>query len=456
MTQFLAPIDSRTRALDADGLDVPATCTPRPTRATHALRRAGRWYDIDHQGQDRLDRFTLSFGDYEWASGSRSTGQTVYVVVAPTARASGRSPAARRPGIRADHGPLKKAGYKTVRRADDHSTPSARRLLQHVMPPPSGSTRTWSLPCPSGRPTRYVSVSRSAPRRSSPDRRLRAPGFSTALPAGLDPSAPVATVRRVLVARMHFDRIGSRQFRQGLGAWIATHPADRDLRRPDYRSAGAGGGRGGGLPRGARPHRLRGRDAVGAAGRSERSPPRSRSRPAAHRTGSWPRGIPLEAARHAVHHARAPVLHWTRAVAQLSPRSRAARDSPRTSASQRARLLTRSGTTYSTRRWHRPHDLDMDEVLPAHQWRIPGLPGRGDAVVAHHERRLAELLAAIRQRPGSTPWQLAGYLTWSRPWDQYSGQMRIFAVTETAAHAHLQRAARAPAASRVPGQGRRR
>ena len=69
--------------------------------------------------------------------------------------------------------------------------------------------------------------------------------------------------------------------------------------------------------------------------------------------------------------------------------------------------------------------------------RFQGLPGRVDAIVAHHERRLAELLAAIRHRPGSTPWQLAGHLTWSRPWDQYSGQMRIFAVTETAAHAHL-------------------
>ena len=55
----------------------------------------------------------------------------------------------------------------------------------------------------------------------------------------------------------------------------------------------------------------------------------------------------------------------------------------------------------------------------------------------HHERRLTELLTAIRHRPGSTPWQLAGDLTWSRPWDQYGGQMRIFAVTETAAHAHL-------------------
>src|SRR5207247_11315516 len=43
----------------------------------------------------------------------------------------------------------------------------------------------------------------------------------------------------------------------------------------------------------------------------------------------------------------------------------------------------------------------------------------------------------VRHRRGSTPWQLAGDLTWSRPWDQYGGQMRIFAVTETAAHAHL-------------------
>jgi len=85
----------------------------------------------------------------------------------------------------------------------------------------------------------------------------------------------------------------------------------------------------------------------------------------------------------------------------------------------------------------RTRDLDVDEVLPAHEWRFRGLPGRIDAITAHHERRLAELLDAIRRGPGSTPWQLAGELTWSRPWDQYNGQMRIFAVTETAAHTHL-------------------
>jgi glyoxylase-like metal-dependent hydrolase (beta-lactamase superfamily II) len=81
-------------------------------------------------------------------------------------------------------------------------------------------------------------------------------------------------------------------------------------------------------------------------------------------------------------------------------------------------------------------DLDVEEVLPAHEWRFKGLPERVDAIAAHHERRLAELLAVIRERPGCAPWELAGHLTWSRPWNQYDGQMRIFAVTETAAHVH--------------------
>jgi hypothetical protein len=81
-------------------------------------------------------------------------------------------------------------------------------------------------------------------------------------------------------------------------------------------------------------------------------------------------------------------------------------------------------------------DLDVDEVLPAHEWRFLGLAERVDAIAAHHEHRLAELLAAITQEPGSTPWHLASQLTWSRSWDQYGGRMRISAVTETAAHVY--------------------
>ena len=82
-------------------------------------------------------------------------------------------------------------------------------------------------------------------------------------------------------------------------------------------------------------------------------------------------------------------------------------------------------------------DLDPVEVLPAHEWRFRGLCTRVDELTAHHESRLAELLAAIRTHPESTPWQLAAFLTWSRPWDQYERRMRIFAVTETDAHLRL-------------------
>jgi glyoxylase-like metal-dependent hydrolase (beta-lactamase superfamily II) len=85
-------------------------------------------------------------------------------------------------------------------------------------------------------------------------------------------------------------------------------------------------------------------------------------------------------------------------------------------------------------------DLDVEEIMPAHEWRFRGLAERADAIAAHHESRLDELLAAISANPDSTPWDLAGQLTWSRSWDQYSGRMRISAVTETAAHAReLQR-----------------
>jgi hypothetical protein len=81
-------------------------------------------------------------------------------------------------------------------------------------------------------------------------------------------------------------------------------------------------------------------------------------------------------------------------------------------------------------------DLDIDEIMPAHEWRFRGLAERAEAIAAHHERRLAEVLAVIARNPGSAPWDQASQLAWSRTWDQYSGRMRISAVTETAAHVH--------------------
>jgi glyoxylase-like metal-dependent hydrolase (beta-lactamase superfamily II) len=84
-------------------------------------------------------------------------------------------------------------------------------------------------------------------------------------------------------------------------------------------------------------------------------------------------------------------------------------------------------------------DSEPAEVLPAHEWRFRGLVERTEQLAAHHEHRLAELLAAVASHPGSTPWQLAAHLTWSRPWEQYERRMRIFAVTETEAHLRLRR-----------------
>lgn len=79
-------------------------------------------------------------------------------------------------------------------------------------------------------------------------------------------------------------------------------------------------------------------------------------------------------------------------------------------------------------------DLALTHVAPAHEWRFDGLAARAGQIVRHHDHRLAEVVAAVRGRPGSTPWEIAGHLTWSRPWDQYDGRMRVFAVTETMAH----------------------
>jgi glyoxylase-like metal-dependent hydrolase (beta-lactamase superfamily II) len=78
--------------------------------------------------------------------------------------------------------------------------------------------------------------------------------------------------------------------------------------------------------------------------------------------------------------------------------------------------------------------LDVDEVLPAHEFRFAGLPARLDDLERHHAARLEELLAAVEAHPGESPWDLAPRLTWSRPWPEITQMMRRAAVTETLAH----------------------
>lgn len=78
--------------------------------------------------------------------------------------------------------------------------------------------------------------------------------------------------------------------------------------------------------------------------------------------------------------------------------------------------------------------LDVDEVLPAHEWRFRGLQDRVDELVAHHEARLAEVAAILQDHYGATCWEVTSRLTWSRDWAEVGGYMRRAAVGETLAH----------------------
>lgn len=77
-------------------------------------------------------------------------------------------------------------------------------------------------------------------------------------------------------------------------------------------------------------------------------------------------------------------------------------------------------------------DPDLDEVLPAHEYRFAGAAARVAEILGHHEARLEEIVAATEAGP--TAWELTSALTWSRPWEEISGFMRRAAVSETLAH----------------------
>jgi glyoxylase-like metal-dependent hydrolase (beta-lactamase superfamily II) len=78
--------------------------------------------------------------------------------------------------------------------------------------------------------------------------------------------------------------------------------------------------------------------------------------------------------------------------------------------------------------------LDVDEVLPAHEYRFRRCAHRAAQLAAHHHARLEEIEAAVRHRPGATAWELTLGLGWSRPWDQLSPLMQRAAFGETMAH----------------------
>ncbi|MFI6479697.1 MBL fold metallo-hydrolase [Nonomuraea sp. NPDC050663] len=78
--------------------------------------------------------------------------------------------------------------------------------------------------------------------------------------------------------------------------------------------------------------------------------------------------------------------------------------------------------------------FEVDEVLPAHEYRFLELAERVDYVMTHHRERLDEVERVVTGGDGVTCWEVATQLTWSRPWDTIPPFMKRAANNETLAH----------------------
>jgi glyoxylase-like metal-dependent hydrolase (beta-lactamase superfamily II) len=85
--------------------------------------------------------------------------------------------------------------------------------------------------------------------------------------------------------------------------------------------------------------------------------------------------------------------------------------------------------------------LEAELVLPGHGEPFQGLPERTGELLAHHQRRLDEIVALLTARQGEalTGFQITSLMRWSRrrSWDDLSGFERRMAVTEALAHVEL-------------------
>lgn len=79
-------------------------------------------------------------------------------------------------------------------------------------------------------------------------------------------------------------------------------------------------------------------------------------------------------------------------------------------------------------------DLAVEEVLPAHEYRFSGLRERADDLMGHHDERLDGIAAAVTAAPGSSGYEIAARLSWSRRFDGLNAMHRRMATRETLAH----------------------
>jgi glyoxylase-like metal-dependent hydrolase (beta-lactamase superfamily II) len=296
----------------------------------------------------------------------------------------------------------------------------------------------WSIPVPMRGPLRYVSVYAFALEGGGLG--LLDTGWESdegwaALADGLAGiGGTIEDVRGVLVTHLHFDHLGlAERVRQASGAWIAMHPADVGIvssvvHRDPAASVDAeiaflvslGADRDDATADVGDPENFEQFSRMAVADRlledgDHADFPGWRMR-AVHTPGHTPGHLCFAEERTGLFFSGDHVLP------RISPNISSTHDGTPDPLGEYLQSLAKvSGD-------------EPAEVLPAHEWRFRGLGDRAEQLRVHHEHRLTELLDAIRDHPHSTPWELAAYLTWSRPWEQYERRMRIFAVTETDAH----------------------
>jgi len=251
--------------------------------------------------------------------------------------------------------------------------------------------------------------------------------------------ASIADVQGMLITHHHSDHIGlAHRVRSASGAWIALHPADYEaIIRPEFRD-----------PKIAKIDGLQSLLALGASS-SEANDLINRSAKADFRsTYAIPdrlvedgevigvAGWSLRAV-HTPGHTPGHLCFIDEDAKLLFAGDHVLpRISPNISADANAQVDALGNFLCSL---SKISEYEVDEVLPAHEWRYRGLQQRVKELRDHHEGRLKELLRIVEANPGSVAWELAGELSWSRAWNETLGFVRTSAVRETKAHlVHLQ------------------
>jgi len=76
------------------------------------------------------------------------------------------------------------------------------------------------------------------------------------------------------------------------------------------------------------------------------------------------------------------------------------------------------------------------DALPAHEWRFDDLRARTEELRRHHQRRLDEVVTAIREGY-TTAWEITPHMEWSRPFETSEVFAKRAAVSEAMAHLRL-------------------